>query len=64
MRATNSNVSKQFPDAVKRIFLHNWRAKLMSLVVAFAVWYLIRKNVESAQERWHYNRPVSAFDLR
>ncbi len=49
---------------LKRIFLHNWRAKLMSLVVAFAVWYLIKKNVESAQEQWRYGRPVSAFDLR
>ena len=30
---------------MKQLFLKNWRAKLMALIVATAVWYLIKKNV-------------------
>ena len=37
---------------MKRFFLENWRAKLMALIVATAVWYLITKNVDVAPERW------------
>jgi hypothetical protein len=37
---------------MKRLFLENWRAKLMSLIVATAVWYLIRKNVDELPGRW------------
>jgi YbbR domain-containing protein len=32
---------------MKRFFLENWQAKLMCLIVATAVWYLIKKNVDS-----------------
>jgi hypothetical protein len=35
-----------------RLLLVNWKAKLMSLVVAAAVWYLIKKNQESTIEGW------------
>jgi YbbR domain-containing protein len=35
---------------MKRFFLENWQAKLMSLIVATALWYLIKKNVDSAPE--------------
>jgi hypothetical protein len=37
---------------MKRLFLKNWRAKLMALIVATAVWYLIKKNVDVAPDRW------------
>jgi hypothetical protein len=37
---------------MKRLFLNNWRAKLMALTVATAVWYLIKKNVDVAPDRW------------
>jgi hypothetical protein len=37
---------------LKRFVMENWQAKLMSLVVATAVWYLIKKNVDSYPERW------------
>lgn len=37
---------------MKRLFLENWRAKLMALIVATAVWYLIKRNVEVSPERW------------
>jgi hypothetical protein len=30
---------------VRRFFVENWRAKLMSLIVASAVWYVIKKNI-------------------
>jgi len=30
-----------------RLTLENWRAKLVSLLLAIAVWYLIKKNVET-----------------
>jgi hypothetical protein len=49
---------------MKRLFLENWRAKLMSLVVATAVWYLIRKNVDEMPDRWRLEKlaPVLAPD--
>jgi hypothetical protein len=37
---------------MKQLFLKNWRAKLMALTVATAVWYLIKKNVDVAPDRW------------
>jgi hypothetical protein len=37
---------------MKRFFLENWQAKLMSLIVATAVWYLIKKNVDSVPDHW------------
>jgi hypothetical protein len=36
---------------MKRLFFENWRAKLMALIVATAVWYLIKKNVEVVPDR-------------
>ena len=36
-----------------RLIVENWRAKLMSLIVAAAVWYLIKKNQDSTTlEGW------------
>ena len=30
---------------MKRLILKNWRAKLISLLLASTLWYLIKKNV-------------------
>jgi YbbR domain-containing protein len=30
---------------MKRLILNNWRAKLISLLLATTLWYLIKKNV-------------------
>jgi hypothetical protein len=37
---------------LRRLIVENWRAKLMSLIVAAAVWYLIKKNQETTVEGW------------
>jgi hypothetical protein len=39
-------------NTVKRFFIENWRAKLMSLTVACAVWYVIKKNITTMPETW------------
>jgi hypothetical protein len=46
---------------MKRLFLENWRAKLMALIVATAVWYLIKKNVDVAPDRWGVERRGTAL---
>jgi hypothetical protein len=38
---------------LKRFFVENWRAKLMSLIVACAVWYVIKKNITTSPDIWH-----------
>jgi hypothetical protein len=43
-------------QVMKRFFLENWQAKLMSLIVATAVWYLIKKNVDSYPEQLQSER--------
>jgi len=48
-------------ENMKRFFLENWRAKLMALIVATAVWYLIKKNVDVAPERWRLDRRAASF---
>jgi len=30
---------------MKKLILNNWRAKLTSLLLATALWYLIKKNI-------------------
>jgi hypothetical protein len=37
---------------VKRFLVENWRAKLMSLIVASAVWYVIKKNITTMPDIW------------
>jgi hypothetical protein len=37
---------------LKRFFVENWRAKLMSLIVACAVWYVIKKNITTSPDIW------------
>jgi hypothetical protein len=39
-------------STVRRFFVENWRAKLMSLIVASAVWYVIKKNITTMPEAW------------
>jgi hypothetical protein len=46
---------------MKRFFLENWRAKLMALIVATAVWYLIKKNVDVPRERLRLDRRTPSF---
>jgi hypothetical protein len=46
---------------MKRLLLENWRAKLMALIVATAVWYLIKKNVDVAPDRWGLERRANAL---
>jgi hypothetical protein len=46
---------------MKRFFLENWRAKLMALTVATAVWYLIKKNVDVAPDRWGLERRAATL---
>jgi hypothetical protein len=41
---------------IKRLFVENWRAKLMSLIVATAVWYLVKKNLDVSPERPGFDR--------
>ena len=35
---------------MKTILLHNWKAKIASLLLAFAIWYLIDSNLSRNQE--------------
>lgn len=30
---------------MKRLFTHNWQIKTLAVILAFAVWYLIKKNI-------------------
>jgi hypothetical protein len=46
---------------MKRLFMENWRAKLMALIVATAVWYLIKKNVDETPGRWRLDRRPAAL---
>jgi hypothetical protein len=39
-------------NTVKRFLVENWRAKLMSLIVASAVWYVIKKNITTMPDIW------------
>jgi hypothetical protein len=45
---------------MKRLFLENWRAKLMSLIVATAVWYLVKKNADVSPDRIGFERRPTA----
>jgi hypothetical protein len=41
---------------LRRFFVENWRAKLMSLIVASAVWYVIKKNITTGPGAWAEDR--------
>lgn len=36
---------------MKRLFVHNWQVKLVSVILAFTVWYLIKKNISDGTYR-------------
>jgi hypothetical protein len=45
---TSNNLRRIFVSILwTRVTLENWRAKLISLLLATTVWYLIKKNVEA-----------------
>jgi len=33
---------------MKRLFTHNWQIKIISIILAFTIWYLIKKNISGA----------------
>jgi YbbR domain-containing protein len=41
---------------MKRLFVENWQAKLVCLILATAVWYLIKKNVDAVPEQFQPER--------
>jgi YbbR domain-containing protein len=43
---------------MKRLILNNWRAKLISLLLATTLWYLIKKNVATTPSP--FERPSQA----
>ena len=42
---------------MKKLILKNWRAKLISLLLATTLWYLIKNNVATTPSRYEV-RPV------
>lgn len=37
-------------EKVKALFVRSWRSKLISLFIAFSIWYLIRSNLEQNRQ--------------
>src|SRR5437588_10185307 len=51
-------------DIMKRLLLKNWRAKLISLLLATTPWYLIKKNVATTPSPSETTSPPSAGQRR
>lgn len=45
---------------MKKLILNNWRAKLISLLLATTLWYLIKKNVATTPSPFDYPPEVTA----
>jgi len=41
---------------IEKLLLHNWQGKLVSFVVAFAVWHLINDNVSPTKDDYDPNQ--------
>ncbi len=37
-------------ERIKRFFVESWLAKLVSLCIAFSIWYLIKSNLETRRD--------------
>ncbi len=48
MKATTSQF-QQIALRIKRLFTHDWEAKLVAIVLAFLVWYIVKDRVEMSQ---------------
>jgi hypothetical protein len=44
---------------VRQTTLNNWRAKLISLILATMLWYLIKKNLETTTSSEPVRRPTA-----
>jgi hypothetical protein len=49
---------------MKKLILNNWRAKLTSLLLATALWYLIKKNVATTPSPSEFNDRPPAAEVR
>jgi YbbR domain-containing protein len=49
---------------MKRLLLKNWRAKLISLLLATTLWYLIKKNVATTPSPSETSSPAPAAQRR
>jgi len=45
---------------MKKLLLKNWHAKLISLILATALWYLIKKNVATTPSPSELSSPPEA----
>jgi hypothetical protein len=48
---------------MKAIILHNWKAKLSSLILGVALWYLIKQNVARTPDRYDFGRRPAAGNI-
>jgi YbbR domain-containing protein len=49
---------------MKKLILNNWRAKLISLLLATTLWYLIKKNVATTLSPFDNAPELTAPDRR
>ena len=46
---------------MKNLVLHNWAPKLMALMIATTLWFLIKKNIDSMSTNY---KPIPTHVLR